>query len=130
MSEGALFFDHVHLISQAPQTTAQWYVDNLGGRITASVTASGAPQVMVAFDGAVLIVRGQRPGEAPAAKAGLQWGTDHFGFNVRGDFDAYCDQLRRKGVVFTLDPVDYGPKLRIAFIQAPDGVSIELLQRK
>jgi len=63
-------------------------------------------------------------------RQGLQWGIDHFGFTVRGDLDAYCNTLKQKGVVFTVDPMDFGPTLRIAFLQAPDGVTIELLQRK
>jgi hypothetical protein len=29
-----------------------------------------------------------------------------------------------------MDPVDFTPDIRIAFIEAPDNVSIELLQRK
>jgi hypothetical protein len=38
--------------------------------------------------------------------------------------------LKEKGVAFSLDPVDFNPTTRIAFISAPDGVSIELLNRK
>lgn len=129
MTEQTLFFDHIHIVSRTPQNSADWYVAHLGGKITASTQALGAPQFVIAFEGASLLIRGQRPGETPSEKGGLQWGTDHFGFSVRGDFDAFCSQLKAKGVVFTLDPMDLGPKLRIAFIQAPDGVSIELLRR-
>jgi hypothetical protein len=32
-------------------------------------------------------------------------------------------------VKFTVEPVQFNPKTRIAFIEAPDGVSIELLRR-
>ena len=73
---------------------------------------------------------GQRPAETANAKPGLQWGVDHFGLRVKGDFDAFCTGLRGKGVTFSLDPVDFNPATRIAFINAPDGVSIELLNRK
>lgn len=130
MPTDKLFFDHVHVISQDPLTAADWYVAQLGGKIIASTEFRGAPQVVVAFEGATIIIRGQRTGETAAEKTSLQWGTDHFGFGVRGDFDGFCRQLKQQGVVFTLDPVDFGPSLRIAFIQAPDGVSIELLQRR
>ena len=89
----------------------------------------GAPQVLLAFEGATIIIRGQRDGEAPLERQGLQWGIDHFGFCVRGDLDDYCNELKRRGVVFTIDPMNFGPNLRIAFLQAPDGVIIELLKR-
>ena len=49
---------------------------------------------------------------------------------VTGDFDGFCAGLRSKGVTFSLEPTDFNPTTRIAFIQAPDGVSIELLNRK
>ncbi len=130
MRDANIVFDHVHLISEDPQSVASWYVDKLGGKIIATHEIRGAPQVVVAFDGATMIVRGQRTGEQPGRKHGLQWGTDHFGFHVHGDFDGFCDDLRKKGVRFTVDPVDFTPNVRIAFIEAPDGVVIELLQRK
>lgn len=129
MATPGLSFDHVHLVSEAPLAAADWYVEKLDGRIAASTEVRGAPQVLVRFGGATIIIRGQRTGESVSGKVGLQWGIDHFGFHVDGNFDDYCDQLKSKGVVFDLDPMNFGPDLRIAFIQAPDGVSIELLCR-
>ncbi len=126
----SLAFDHVHLVAKDPKTTADWYVDKLGGKIVRSLDVKGAPQIYVSFDGFIVIVRGQRPAESAAAKPGLQWGVDHFGVRVRGDFDGFCDGLRAKGVTFGLDPTDFNPTTRIAFIDAPDGVSVELLNRK
>ncbi|RJQ58601.1 MAG: VOC family protein [Desulfobacteraceae bacterium] len=130
MSKATIVFDHVHLVSTDPNATASWYVDKLGGKITGSGEVGGAPQIYVTFEGAVLIVRGERPGERATGKQGLTWGADHFGFHVQGDFDGFCDNLKSKGVVFTRGPVDFSPSLRLAFIEAPDGVSIELLQRR
>ena len=49
---------------------------------------------------------------------------------VKGDFDGFCDGLRKRGVTFSLEPTDFNPTTRIAFINAPDGVSVELLNRK
>lgn len=130
MPDASLSFDHVHLVSQDPQATARWYADTLGGKVVRSIEVRGAPQVYVSFGGAMVIVRGQRPAERAAAKAGLQWGVDHFGMQVKGDFDAFCSGLRGKGVSFSLEPTDFNPTTRIAFINAPDGVSVELLNRK
>lgn len=130
MSSASLSFDHVHLVAEDPRATAQWYVDKLGGEVWKSVEVKGAAQVYVRLAGALVIVRGERPGEAVAAKTGLEWGVDHFGLRVQGDFDAFCAGLRRKGVGFDLEPTDFNPTTRIAFIQAPDRVSIELLNRK
>jgi len=75
-------------------------------------------------------LRGQRPAELAAEKPGLRWGADHFGMRVKGDFDGFCTGLRNQGVAFSMDPTDFNPTTRIAFIKAPDGVSVELLHRK
>jgi len=130
MPDTSLTFDHVHLVAKDPQATADWYVDKLGGKIARSLEVKGAPQLYVSFGGFIVIVRGQRPAELAQAKPGLQWGVDHFGVRVKGDFDGFCEGLRKKGVTFGLDPTDFNPTTRIAFIDAPDGVSVELLNRK
>lgn len=130
IGKGNIFFEHVHLISKDPQSAADWYVEKLSGRIVKKLELRGAPQICVAFDGATLFVRGERPGEQAAERSGFQWGIDHFAFGVKGDFDGYCDELKKKGVGFTLDPMDFTPQVRIAYIEAPDGVIIELTQRK
>ena len=126
----SLAFDHVHVVAKDPQATANWYVDKLCGRIVKSGTVKGAPQIYVSFGGPMVIVRGQRPQETAAEKPGLEWGVDHFGLKVDGDFDGFCAGLRGKGVAFSMDPTDANPTTRIAFIHAPDGVSVELLNRK
>jgi lactoylglutathione lyase len=130
MSKFGLVFDHVHLISEDPQGAASWYADKLGGRIVLSQEVRGAPQFHVAFGDITIIIRGQRPGEQPGMKNSLLWGNDHFGFQVPGDFDRFCADLKEQGVTFSVDPVDFNPSLRLAFLEGPDGVSIELLQRK
>ena len=130
MTNASLSFDHVHLVAKDPKATAGWYVEKLGGEIVRSIEVKGAPQVYVSIAGALVIVRGQRPAESANQKPGLQWGVDHFGLRVKGDFDGFCSALRGKGVTFSLEPVDFNPTTRIAFINAPDGVSIELLNRK
>lgn len=130
MSEATLSFDHVHLVAKDPQSAAQWYVDKLGGKIWKSADVRGAPQVYVQVAGALVILRGQRTGETVDGKSGLEWGVDHFGLRVHGDFDAFCNGLKKKGVSFDREPTDFNPSTRIAFIAAPDGVSIELLNRK
>jgi catechol 2,3-dioxygenase-like lactoylglutathione lyase family enzyme len=130
MPAASLSFDHAHVISTNPQATADWYVDRLGGKVERSVQIAGAPQIYISFGGAMVIVRGERPGEKAAGKPDLQWGLDHFGMRVTGDYDAFCAELRAKGVKFTMEPTVMNPTTRIAFIEAPDGVSVELLERK
>lgn len=131
MSNPDISFDHVHLISKDAPAAAAWYVDKLGGHVVKEMTVKGAPQLYVDIgNGAMVIVRGERPGETIAGKSSLEWGVDHFGVRIKNNFDGFCSGLKAKGVEFSLEPVDFNPSTRIAFIKAPDGVSVELLNRK
>jgi catechol 2,3-dioxygenase-like lactoylglutathione lyase family enzyme len=47
MSNPAFKFDHVHIISNDPEASANWYVEMFGATITANTTARGAPQIFV-----------------------------------------------------------------------------------
>lgn len=129
MSGDTLAFDHVHLVSQDPAATAQWYVDRLGGEITKVVQTRGAHQVCVSFGNFVVLVRSPRGEETPTSKPSIAWGIDHFGVRVQTDFDQFCATLRKKGVAFNLEPTQINPTTRIAFIAAPDGVTVELVGR-
>ena len=59
-----------------------------------------------------------------------QWGADHFGFRVAGDLQAFCDAIRLKGGAFAVEPYEFAPGTRIAYLAGPDGVSIELVEAK
>ena len=94
MPDASLAFDHVHVIAKDPDAVANWYVDKLGGTLVKSGITLGAPQIYLSFGGAMIIVRGQRPGELARDKSNLEWGADHFGFQVKGDFDGFCAGLK------------------------------------
>ena len=135
----ALAFDHVHVIADDPHATANWYVAKLGAEIAADTMVRGAPQIFVSLGGMTVLVRGKRAGEEPAApdtfrdygdfSSHNRWGADHIGFTYQGDLEAYCKELEAKGVSFSV-PLKVNPSgLKLCFIEAPDGVSIELVQR-
>ena len=132
-------FDHIHLISRDPKAAAEWYREMFAGEVTAvQENLRGAPQIDVRVGGMTLVIRGQRPGERPAATKPMRhfdgysshdgWGTDHFGFTYRGDLRAFCTELKRKGVRMAVEPWEFKPGMVLCYVAAPDGVSIELIQ--
>lgn len=138
MSNPAFKFDHVHIISREPHQSARWYVEMLGATIVADTMARGAPQIFVELGGMTILIRGQRPGEAPQDAGAIRdfgdfsshnrWGTDHFGFMYQGDLSLFCEELARKGVSFPV-PLKRGVNgSLLCYIQAPDNVSIELME--
>lgn len=138
MSNPAFKFDHVHIISEDPEASAEWYVEMFGATIAAKTTARGAAQIFVDLGGMTILIRGKRPGEAPVAAKPIRqyadfsshngWGTDHFGFLYQGDLGAFCAGLRRKGVAFPVELKRGVGGSLLCYVAAPDGVSIELMQ--
>ncbi len=135
-----LNFDHIHLISKDPDSTAAWYEKMLGAEIAGRYELRGAPQITVKLGGVNLLVRGQRSGESPGGTAPMQqfadfashneWGTDHFGYTYRGDLYAYVDSLKAKGAEFSVEPYEFNPGTVICYLAAPDNVSIEIVQAR
>jgi catechol 2,3-dioxygenase-like lactoylglutathione lyase family enzyme len=138
MSNPAFRFDHVHIISKNPKASANWYVEMFGATIVADTVTRGAPQIFVELGGMTILIRGQRPGEAPDAARPIRqfadfsshdaWGTDHFGFLYDGNLEAFCDELRTKGVTFPVELKKGVNGSLLCYVAAPDGVSIELMQ--
>ena len=138
MSNPAFKFDHVHIISENPKASADWYVEMFGATIVADTVARGAPQTFVGLGGMTILIRGRRPGEVPVAARPIQpyadfsshntWGTDHFGFLYEGDLTAFCAELRAKGVSFPVELKKGVNGSLLCYVATPDGVSIELMQ--
>jgi catechol 2,3-dioxygenase-like lactoylglutathione lyase family enzyme len=138
MSNPAFTFDHVHIISEDPHASANWYVEMFGATIAKDTVARGAPQIFVSLGGMTILIRGRRPGEEPAAPQPIRpyadfsshngWGTDHFGFMYHGDLAALCAELCAKGVGFPVALKRGVGGSLLCYVAAPDGVSIELMQ--
>ena len=139
MSDTRFTFDHVHIISEDPNSAARWYEEMFGATITAEYELRSAPQIHVQLGGMTVIIRGKRPGEDPVATRNIrdfddysshdEWGTDHFGFTFQGDLEAFCDEIRNKGATFAVEPWAFSPGGLLCYVAAPDGVSIELVQK-
>ena len=76
-----------------------------------------------------IILIEQMPDEEPMpATIQTREGLDHFGFAVE-DMDAAAEELTAKGVKFLVEPLQVRPGLKIAYVQGPDKVRIELSER-
>jgi lactoylglutathione lyase len=121
-------WDHIHLRTTNPEATAAWYERMLGAEVIRSMQ-QGAPRIDLKLGGANIFIAPVTAGDAvnPPPKTPYQ-GLDHFGLTVTG-IDAIAADLKAKGVEFTREPTTVRPGVRVCFIRAPEGVSIELLER-
>ena len=121
-------FEHIHLRSPNPEATAAFYAEMFGAEIIRSAPA-GKPRIDLNLCGQAIFIAEVAPGDKTAAPPDSPYqGLDHIGLRV-DDIDATVAALKAKGVKFTMEPTTIRPGTRIAFLRAPENVSIELLQR-
>jgi lactoylglutathione lyase len=121
-------WDHIHLRTTNPEATAQWYESKLGAEVIRTMQ-QGKPRIDLKLGGANIFIAPVVAGDGvnPPPTTPYQ-GLDHFGLTVSG-IDAIAADLKAKGVEFTREPTTVRPGVRVCFIRAPEGVSIELLER-
>ncbi|MEK9672718.1 MAG: VOC family protein [Rhodospirillaceae bacterium] len=121
-------FEHIHLRSPDPEATAAYYEKMFDAEVIRSAP-DGKPRIDLKLGGCDIFIAPVKPGDKVGQPPETPYqGLDHFGLCVK-DIDATVAELKAKGAEFTMDPFDIRPGVRIAFIRAPQGVSIELLQR-
>ena len=125
-------FDHVHLKAADPGKAAEWYVKAFNFKVISdSVRLWGDRFIRCETpDGIVVNISGGRTDEKMGdADASAHWGLEHFGIKV-DDMGAEIQRLSDLGAKLMEGPVDVPNGPRIAFIRAPGGVRIELLQHE
>ncbi len=121
-------WEHIHLKTPDPEATAAWYESNLGAEIVRTKQPDGSNRIDLNLSGQKVFLAPVDPAKVGAAPSMPFLGMDHFGMTVE-NIDTAVAELKAKGVTFTMDPTTIRPGVRIAFLTAPQNVSIELLQR-
>ncbi len=121
-------WDHIHLRTADPEAMAHWFETMLGAEVIRT-TQEGRPRIDLKLGGANIFIAPVAPDEKVNGAPQTPYrGLDHFGLAVSG-IDKIAAELKAKGVEFTREPTTVRPGVRICFIRAPEGVSIELLDR-
>ena len=76
-----------------------------------------------------MTISGRAEGEDPVpGSTDPRYGLDHFGFET-DDLERLSGNLKNNGVKFNCEPWTMPSGSMVAFVVAPDEVSIELIQR-
>ena len=121
-------YDHIHIRSTDPEKTAAYYERMFEAEIIRTMQ-DGATRIDMKIGGANVFLAPVKTGDGVASPPQTPYqGLDHFGLSVTG-IDAIAADLKAKGVKFTREPTTVRPGTRVCFIEGPQGVSIELLDR-
>ena len=123
-------YNHLHFRSEDPDNAAKFYCDNFGAVITSERPLSTTKSIQLSLNGQPLMtISGRAEGEDPApGSTEPRYGLDHFGFEV-DDMAEVAAHLKANGVQFGCEPWTMPSGSTVAFIVAPDHVSLELIQR-
>ncbi|WP_019905781.1 VOC family protein [Methylobacterium sp. 77] len=119
-------FEHLHLRSADCVKAAGFYVAFFGARELSREGASAVTRIVLDLGGLTLFIE-QAPEAGPPAKPPNR-GIEHIGLAV-DDIATTVADLKQRGIGFVFDVTDVKPGLRTAFLDGPDGVRIEILQR-
>ena len=121
-------FDHIHFRSTDPEVAAKAWTDAFGAVVKTRAQINGNLRIVLDL-AAVTIFIEQVPAETHAPPAPPFLGMEHLGLGV-ADLDAAIADLGAKGVKLLSGPREARPGVRIAFFAMPDGVRVELIERK
>ena len=122
-------YDHMHLRTRDVKKTAEYYQRVFGAKILESIQSDGKPRTDLDLDGLTIFIAPVAPEAAiPSAPTEPYIGLDHFGLRV-DNMETAVAELKRRGATFKMEPRTIRSGVKIAFIEAPDNVRIELLER-
>ena len=123
--------NHVHIRSSDPRSSAEWYEKHFDAKIVSErEVMPGTITVSMEVGGPVrLNISSQTSGSSDErAVAELnRLGLEHFGFDVE-DLEAELGRLKSAGVRIVLPLTEVVGGTRLAYIEGPDDVLIELVQ--
>src|SRR3972149_327149 len=128
--------DHIGIMTNDLQQSVEFYTDVLGFSVSAKIEMDdiGFSAIFVEKNGSKIELMGYR-NEIPKRSEGIEIKlggssipiNDHITFSV-DDIEATVTDLKEKGVIFYLEPVQLGGGRKIASFKDPDGVLIELVE--
>jgi catechol 2,3-dioxygenase-like lactoylglutathione lyase family enzyme len=111
---------HVHVKTRDPKQTMQFYVDHLGATL---LTDMGARGYRVNLHGLQLNITGL----IDSQRREQHYGIEHIAVDT-DDYTGTLTQLRAKGVRI-LEELPPNNGRRVCFLEAPDGVQIEVIEK-
>ena len=124
--------NHVHIRSADPHATATWYEKHFEAKIVSErEVMPGTITIGMEVGGPVRLNVSSKPTGSSNERSTAELnrlGLEHFGFNVE-DLEADLARLESAGIRVVLPLTEVAGGTRLAYIEGPDDVLIELVQR-
>jgi catechol 2,3-dioxygenase-like lactoylglutathione lyase family enzyme len=122
-------YDHTHFKCSDHDKAAAFFKENFGAKEVSRWEANGMPIVSLEIGGCLYNFSPKRANETVDTSTGtVRHGVYHIALKTK-DLEAEAAKMKARGIKFTQEVKQLNPKTKFAFIEGPDGISIELLQR-
>ena len=122
-------YDHTHFKCSDPEKTVAFFKENFGAKEVARFDSGGMGIVTLDIGGLWYNFSPKRASDNVEPKTQpMRYGIYHIGLKTK-DLAAEVTRMKARGVKFTQEISQANPTTKMAFIEGPDGISIELLQR-
>ncbi|KAA3619277.1 MAG: hypothetical protein DWQ05_00740 [Calditrichaeota bacterium] len=122
-----LNFEHIHYRCADMHATTQWYIDVLGATFLEEKMLAGNRAIRLELGGTILnfFPADKSLKNIPAME---KLGAYHIAFFVE-NHDAAVAHFKKRGALFFKEGIMAAPDLKVAFIEAPDGMQVELMEK-
>ena len=120
--------DHVHVICQNVEEGVQYFKRVFDGQEVSRGEVRGLPLVQMEVQGVPINLMGTEPGAGQLIPGKGSRGLDHLGFKVK-DLDKTIADLKKRGAHVSLGPSVTPAGIKYAFVDGPEGIRIELVER-
>jgi catechol 2,3-dioxygenase-like lactoylglutathione lyase family enzyme len=120
--------DHVHLICGDVEEAVKYFKKVFEGQETSRGEVRGYPMIRMEVKGVPISVMGTDAKAGRLAPGKGDRGLDHFGFRVK-ELEKTVEDLKRRGAKFSVGPSVSTAGVKFAFVEGPEGIRIELVER-
>ena len=120
--------DHVHVICGDVEEGVKYFKNVFDGKETSRGEVRGLTMVRMDVKGVVVALLATAPGSSTLAPGKGSRGLDHIGFTVT-ELEKTLEDLKKRGAKVSVGVSVAGPGVRYAFVDGPDGIRIELVER-
>lgn len=118
-------FDHIGIKSHDMEKSVDFYTRILGFQVLEKLDMVGRTFYFVGNDKTRIEIEEANPGDVQMDSS-TGYGLYHIALVVK-DIDALAERLKAEGVTFIMEPIQLREDRKIAFIQDPDGVPLQLI---
>jgi catechol 2,3-dioxygenase-like lactoylglutathione lyase family enzyme len=120
--------DHIHYVSNNLEEMTKYFEKVFGAKETSRTEARGYPMIRMDVFGTTISFLGTEPNAGQLDPGKGKRGLDHLGFKVK-NLEETLEDIKKKGVKVAIGPSVTPAGVKFAFIDGPEGIRIELVEK-